>query len=54
MYALAVNGSPRKGGNTELLLKEGKLRTEEQWLGDGTCQGWRNRNPRLYCLSEML
>jgi multimeric flavodoxin WrbA len=22
MYALAVNGSPRKGGNTELLLKE--------------------------------
>ena len=21
MYALAVNGSPRKGGNTELLLK---------------------------------
>jgi multimeric flavodoxin WrbA len=22
MYALAINGSPRKGGNTELLLKE--------------------------------
>ena len=22
MYAIAVNGSPRKGGNTELLLKE--------------------------------
>jgi len=22
MYAVAVNGSPRKGGNTELLLKE--------------------------------
>ena len=22
MYALAVNGSPRKGGNTEILLKE--------------------------------
>ena len=21
MYALAINGSPRKGGNTELLLK---------------------------------
>ncbi|MBW1750221.1 MAG: flavodoxin family protein [Deltaproteobacteria bacterium] len=22
MYAIAINGSPRKGGNTELLLKE--------------------------------
>ena len=22
MYALAISGSPRKGGNTELLLKE--------------------------------
>ena len=22
MYALAINGSPRKGGNTELLLNE--------------------------------
>jgi multimeric flavodoxin WrbA len=22
MYALAINGSPRKGGNTELMLKE--------------------------------
>jgi multimeric flavodoxin WrbA len=22
MYAAAINGSPRKGGNTELLLKE--------------------------------
>ena len=22
MYAVAVNGSPRKGGNTEMLLKE--------------------------------
>ena len=22
MYAVAINGSPRKGGNTELLLKE--------------------------------
>ena len=22
MYAVAINGSPRKGGNTELLFKE--------------------------------
>jgi len=22
MYAIAINGSPRKGGNTEILLKE--------------------------------
>lgn len=22
MYAIAINGSPRKGGNTELMLKE--------------------------------
>ena len=22
MYALAINGSPRKGGNTEVLLEE--------------------------------
>lgn len=30
MYVLAVNGSPRKGGNTELLLKEalGQLETD--------------------------
>lgn len=29
MYAIAINGSPRKGGNTELLLKEvlGELNT---------------------------
>lgn len=32
MYALAVNGSPRKGGNTELLLKE--------VLGELDKEGW--------------
>ena len=32
MYALAVNGSPRKGGNTELLLKE--------VLGELNNNGW--------------
>ena len=32
MYALAVNGSPRKGGNTELLLKE--------VLGELKNKGW--------------
>ena len=32
MYALAVNGSPRKGGNTELLLKE--------VLGELESSGW--------------
>ncbi len=32
MYALAVNGSPRKGGNTELLLQE--------VLGELSSSGW--------------
>ncbi len=32
MYALAVNGSPRKGGNTQLLL--------EEVLGELTRAGW--------------
>lgn len=32
MYALAVNGSPRKGGNTEILLKE--------VLGELDSAGW--------------
>jgi multimeric flavodoxin WrbA len=32
MYALAINGSPRKGGNTELLLKE--------VLGELDTAGW--------------
>ena len=32
MYAVAVNGSPRKGGNTELLLKE--------VLGELDAAGW--------------
>lgn len=32
MYALAVNGSPRKGGNTELMLKE--------VLGELDAAGW--------------
>jgi multimeric flavodoxin WrbA len=32
MYALAINGSPRKGGNTELLLKEA--------LGELQNAGW--------------
>jgi multimeric flavodoxin WrbA len=32
MYAVAVNGSPRKGGNTELLLKE--------VLGERQQSGW--------------
>lgn len=33
MYALAINGSPRKGGNTELLLKE--------VLGELNDEGWK-------------
>lgn len=35
MYALAINGSPRKGGNTELLLREvlGEL-TRADWETD--------------------
>ena len=32
MYALAVNGSPRKGGNTEMMLKE--------VLGELAAAGW--------------
>ncbi len=33
MYAVGVNGSPRKGGNTELLLKE--------VLGELEAAGWQ-------------
>jgi len=34
MFALAINGSPRKGGNTELLLKE--------VLGELNAAGWES------------
>ncbi len=58
MYALAVSGSPRRGGNTELLLKEvltelkdAGWKTELVRVG-GTAirKSWWNSNPWVYCL----
>ena len=50
MYALAVSGSPRRGGNTESASKGSSNRIEGRWLENRACKSWWDRNPWLYCL----
>ena len=50
MCVVAINGSPRKGGNTEFLLKEVLSELHNAGWGNRACKGRRNRDSQLYCI----